>query len=59
MRRINRNRIEVIRSDLKKILVNANFFSTLFDRSQPQRLFSEKEPMYVKVLIRGDTVELL
>ena len=50
---------DVLRSDLKEILHNANFYSSLFDGSQPKKTYSEKELLYVKVLIRGKAVDLL
>ena len=50
---------DVVRSDLKGILHNANFYSSLFDGSQPKKTYSEKELLYVKVLIQGKAVDLL
>ena len=50
---------DVVRSDLKEILHNANFYSSLFDGSQPKKTYSEEELLYVKVLIRGKAVDLL
>ena len=50
---------DVVRSDLKEILHNANFYSSLFDGSQPKKTYSEKELLFVKVLIRGKAVDLL
>ena len=50
---------DVLKSDLKEILQNANFYSSFFDGSQPKKTYSEKELLYVKVLIRGKAVDLL
>ena len=40
----------VVRNDLREILNNCNFYSTLFDGSQPKKTFSEKELLYAKVV---------
>ena len=50
---------KVVRNDLREILNNSNFYSTLFDGSQPKKTFSEKELLFAKVVIRGEAVELL
>ena len=42
---------DVVRSDLKEIIYNANFYSSLFDGSQHKKTYSEKELLYVKVLM--------
>ena len=50
---------ETVREDIREILGNCNFFSALFDGSQPKKTISEKELLYVKVVIRGAAIELL
>ena len=48
---------KVVRNDLREIL--SNFYSTMFDGSQPKKTFSEKELLFAKVVVRGEAVELL
>ena len=50
---------EVIRSGIKNVLSSVCFFSIAMDGSQPRKAGTEKELLYSKVAVRGQTVELL
>lgn len=49
---------ESIKSDIKCILSSANFISAEMDGSEARKTKEEKELVYVKVVIRGQPVEL-
>lgn len=48
-----------IRDDIQHILQNCNYFSCAQDGSEARKTRDEKELVYVKVVIRGEPVELL
>ena len=49
----------VITDDIKNILSEVKFFSITMDGSQPRKTATEKELLYVKLVIRGRATELL
>ncbi|KAK6178299.1 hypothetical protein SNE40_013101 [Patella caerulea] len=48
-----------VKSDIEKMLGISNFFSALMDGSQARKTGAEKELVYVKIVVKGQPVELL